>query len=45
MDNLGYLIAAYAIIWVVLFAYIFSIARKLRQLAKEVHLLQNKFKM
>ena len=40
MKNLGYLIAAYAIIWVALFVYIFALGRKLRQITKEVILLR-----
>lgn len=40
MKNFGYLIAAYAIIWVALFGYIFALARKLRRVAKEVKILR-----
>jgi len=40
MKNIGYLIAAYAVIWVAVFGYIFSLAKKLRQLTKEVQFLR-----
>lgn len=34
MTNLTYLFAAYTVIWVALFLYIFSLSRKTRQLEK-----------
>ena len=40
MINLGYLIAAYTIIWVAVFGYIFALARKLRKVAREVNMLR-----
>jgi CcmD family protein len=40
MENLGYLIAAYAIIWVVTFGYILTLGARQRRLAAEVEDLQ-----
>lgn len=34
MTNLSYLFAAYAVIWVGLFLYVFSLSRKTRRLEK-----------
>jgi CcmD family protein len=42
MKNLGYLIAAYVVIWVAVFAYIITLGRKIRQVAKDVQLLQKR---
>ena len=40
MDNLSYLFAAYTLIWVVVFVYIFTMARKQRGLQREIKLLK-----
>lgn len=40
MDNLGYLFAAFAVIWVGLFAYILFLAQKQRQLRRDIDLLK-----
>jgi len=40
MDNLGYLFAAFAVIWVGLFAYILFLAQKQRQLKRDINLLK-----
>ena len=40
MENAGYLVAAYIIIWVVIFSYIFFMQRKQRKLQHEINLLQ-----
>jgi len=34
MTNLTYLFAAYTVVWVVLFLYIFSLSRKIKRLEK-----------
>ena len=40
MDNLGYLFAAFAVIWVGLFAYILFLAQKQRQLRRDIDWLK-----
>jgi len=40
MTNLTYLFAAYTVIWVALFLYIFSLSRKTRQLEKTLDALK-----
>lgn len=40
MKNLGYLFAAYTIIWTVLFIYVATLSRKNRALAEDLRLLQ-----
>ncbi|TAK32643.1 MAG: CcmD family protein [Chloroflexota bacterium] len=40
MQNLWYLIVAYGVIWVVLFAYIFSVERRQKQLRDELTALE-----
>ena len=44
MDNLGYLFAAFSIIWVGLFAYILALAQKQRQLRRDINLLKETLK-
>jgi CcmD family protein len=44
MENWGYLVAAYTIIWVVLSIYIFAIYRRQRQLRREIDSLKQKLK-
>ncbi|SVA44143.1 uncharacterized protein METZ01_LOCUS96997 [marine metagenome] len=36
MDNFWYLFAAYALIWLGLFIYIFSLSRREKQLGEEI---------
>ena len=38
--NLGYLFAAYAVVWLILLGYLVSIARRQNRLDREVALLQ-----
>ena len=40
MDNLGYLVAAYTIIWIAISGYIFSLSRRQRQLQREIDSLK-----
>ncbi len=40
MDNLGYLFAAFAVVWAVLFAYVLGLSRKQRQLRREIDSLK-----
>ncbi len=40
MENLGYLLAAYAVIWAVVFGYILVLLRKQRKLKKQVDALK-----
>lgn len=42
MENLGYLFAAYTIVWAVIFGYIFSLSRRQRELRREVDLLKER---
>jgi len=44
MDNLGYLFAAFAVIWVGLFAYILFLAQKQRQLRHDIDWLKETLK-
>jgi CcmD family protein len=39
-DNLGYLFAAFVIVWAALFAYLFSLSRRQRRLRQEIDLLK-----
>lgn len=39
MQNLEFLFAAYTVVWVLLFAYMFSIARRQKSLEKEIQQL------
>ncbi|MDQ7054713.1 MAG: CcmD family protein [candidate division KSB1 bacterium] len=41
MENLGYLFAGYAVVWLLLFGYMFSIAKRQKQLEKEIELLKD----
>ena len=36
MDDLGYLVAAYTIIWVVIAGYVFRLGRKQNRLRREI---------
>ncbi len=40
MENLGYLFAAFTIVWAVIFGYVFSLSRKQRQLRLELDSLK-----
>jgi len=40
MENLGYLFAAYTIIWAVVFGYIFFMQRKQKKLQRQIDLLR-----
>jgi CcmD family protein len=40
MENLGYLLAAYGIIWAVVFGYVLYMQRKQRRLNKQVERLE-----
>jgi CcmD family protein len=40
MDNLGYLLAVYSIIWVVLFLYVLFLLNGQRKLRKEIESLR-----
>jgi CcmD family protein len=44
MDNLGYLFAAFAVIWVGLFAYILVLGQKQRQLRHDIDWLKETLK-
>ena len=44
MDNAGYFFAAFAIVWAVLFAYIFFLAVRQRQLKREIESLNKLLK-
>ena len=39
MENLGYLLAIFIIVWVVLFGYIFILSQRQRQLRRDIKLL------
>jgi CcmD family protein len=40
VENLGYLLAAYAVIWAVVFGYVLAMQRKQRSLQRQIDLLQ-----
>jgi CcmD family protein len=40
MENAGYLLAAYTVIWAVVFGYVLMLQRKQRQLQRQVTRLQ-----
>jgi len=40
MENLGYLLAAYTIIWVIVFGYVFFMQRKQRRLQQQIDALR-----
>lgn len=41
MDNLGYLFAAYTVIWAVIFGYVFFLYYKQRKLRRQMDLLRD----
>ena len=40
MENLSYLLAAFAIVWAVVFGYVLSLLQKQRQLQRELNSLK-----
>ena len=40
MENLGYLLAAYTIIWAITFGYVVFMQRKQRRLQRQIDMLQ-----
>jgi len=44
MDNLEFLFAAYTVVWVLLFAYMFSISRRQKSLENEIRQLSDERK-
>jgi len=40
MENLGYLLAAYTVIWAVVFGYILYMQRKQRKLQRQIDMLK-----
>lgn len=39
---MGWLFAAYAVVWIVLFLYVFNLDRKQKQISDEIAALKNK---
>ena len=44
MENLGYLVAAYTIIWIAISAYVLILYRRQRQLRREIDSLKEKMR-
>ncbi len=44
MENLGYLFAAYSVVWVVLFGYLYSLYTRQGKLKQEFDALSNSLK-
>jgi CcmD family protein len=44
MDNLGYLCAAFSVVWVGLFAYIFILAQRQRSIRRDIDWLKETLK-
>ena len=42
MDNMGYLAAAYSVIWLAISIYVFMLYRRQRQLQREIDSLKEK---
>jgi len=42
MENMNYLFAAFAIVWAMIFGYVFSLSRKQKQLQREIKSLEEK---
>ena len=40
MENLGYLFAAYTVIWIVVFGYLLFMQRKQKKLQQQINLLE-----
>ena len=43
MENLGYLLAAFAVVWAVLFGYLFLLLSGQRRLRREINSLKEAF--
>ena len=43
MENLGYLFAAFAVVWVVLFGYVLILIQRQKKLQREIDLLKEAF--
>ena len=43
MENLGYLFAAFAVVWVVLFGYVLILIQRQKKLQREIDLLKVAF--
>ena len=41
MSNLEYLFAGYAVVWILLFGYMFSISRRQKGLEREIEMLKD----
>ncbi len=44
MENAGYLFAAFAIVWAVVFGYVLSLFNRQRRLKREINLLKESLK-
>ena len=44
MENAGYLLAAFAIVWAVVFGYVLSLFNRQRRLKREINLLKEALK-
>lgn len=44
MENLSYLFAAFAVVWAVLFGYVFSLSRRQNKLRRDIDLLRKERK-
>lgn len=42
MENMTYVFAAFAIVWAVVFGYVFSLSQRQRQLRREIDALKEK---
>ncbi len=42
MDNLGYLVAAYSVVWVFLWVYLFFLHSRQTKIKQEIEILQRK---
>ncbi|HEY98651.1 MAG TPA: CcmD family protein [Dehalococcoidia bacterium] len=42
MENAGYLLAAYTVIWAVVFGYVFYMQRKQKKLQRQIDLLRER---
>ena len=40
MENLGYLFAAYTVIWIAVFGYVFSLSRRHRKLQRDIDVIK-----
>lgn len=43
MENAGYLLAAFTIVWLALFGYIFVLSRRQQRLRRDIDLLKETF--